>query len=556
MLTIPQTTAFFTEDGQMGLSARTRTYLQDEGIVTADDLSEFATKDSWTQVIDNCRKPPKIPDPINAGQLIEQEAFRIKSKSLMRLKVAAIAASYYEATSRPLTATSMTWTHRLKNFELQWSAIVDAKDEEVELPLVNSLQIVKWVEAMEAYLLQKIGVRNAPLAYVTREVEAVDAPAPPLELNEPHSVEHGSVIQEMVHRLSHTNALFRTDNAAVFDDVELGVRGTKYTASIAPFKRAKDGRGAFLALKAQHCGAAMWESEIKTQLDFLMNRKFTGGSSTTLATFLSMHRTAFTQLQRCHEMVPCQIPDDRARVGYLIDNIDCDDHDVRAALAAIKLQDPGMRTDFEQAVAFLLPVDPVTIKKRNKRALANISATTGQPHGGPAKVPLKSGRGSSGVELRYYAPKEYQTLNKEQRDELREWRKRLPAKKRHIKKEGGGGGTKHTKSNLRGQIASVIKEIATEDTKKSDAMDDFKALIASLISETVASDGSSVAEIAASRGEPWSAKPGNKKVKFCPNHADLLTKKPSASAAAEVAAVKLQAIMASLNVSGSKKDGR
>lgn len=116
MLTIPQTTAFFTEDGQMGLSARTRTYLQDEGIVTADDLSEFTTKDSWTQVIDNCRKPPKIPDPINAGQLIEQEAFRIKSKSLMRLKVAAIAASYYEATSRPLTATSMTWTHRLKNF--------------------------------------------------------------------------------------------------------------------------------------------------------------------------------------------------------------------------------------------------------------------------------------------------------------------------------------------------------------------------------------------------------------------------------------------------------
>ena len=81
-------------------------------------------------------------------------------------------------------------------------------------------------------------------------------------------------------------------------------------------------------------------------------------------------------------------------------------------------------------------------------------------------------------------------------------------------------------------------------------------MIASLISEPVASDGSSVAEIAAPCGEPWSATPGNKKVKFGPNHADLLTKKPSASAAAEVADVKLQVIMASLNVSGGKKDGR
>ena len=174
-------------------------------------------------------------------------------------------------------------------------------------------------------------------------------------------------------------------------------------------------------------------------------------------------------------------------------------------------------------------------------SLANILATTGQHHDGPAKVPLKSGRGSSGVELRYYAPKEYQTLNKEQRDGLREWRKRLPAKKRHVKKDGDIGGTKHTKSKLRGQIASVIKELATEDTKKSNAMDEFKALIASLISEPKAANGSSVAEIAASHGEPWSTKPGNKKVKFGTNPDDLLTKKPSASAAAEIAAVKLQA---------------
>ena len=38
-----QTTAFFTDAGQMGLSARTRTFLQSEGIDNVSDLGEFTT---------------------------------------------------------------------------------------------------------------------------------------------------------------------------------------------------------------------------------------------------------------------------------------------------------------------------------------------------------------------------------------------------------------------------------------------------------------------------------------------------------------------------------
>ena len=62
MLTAPQTTTFFTGDAQMGLAPRTRMYLQDEGNVAADDLlGKFVTKESVTQVIDNCRKTPQDP---------------------------------------------------------------------------------------------------------------------------------------------------------------------------------------------------------------------------------------------------------------------------------------------------------------------------------------------------------------------------------------------------------------------------------------------------------------------------------------------------------------
>ena len=108
VLTGNQTTLFFENANQMGLANRTRVYLQTEGIVTVEDLAEFVTKESWVQVIENCKRPPKIPDPANpAGPLIEQEAFRIGAKSLKRLKVAAKCIAYYINTGRDLTAAAL-----------------------------------------------------------------------------------------------------------------------------------------------------------------------------------------------------------------------------------------------------------------------------------------------------------------------------------------------------------------------------------------------------------------------------------------------------------------
>ena len=77
VITNAQNNAFFTEAAQMGLSARTQTFLQTEGINTVDDLGEFTRKEDWTQIVANAKKPPRIPDPNNAGQFIEDEPYRI-----------------------------------------------------------------------------------------------------------------------------------------------------------------------------------------------------------------------------------------------------------------------------------------------------------------------------------------------------------------------------------------------------------------------------------------------------------------------------------------------
>ena len=219
------------------------------------------------------------------------------------------------------------------------------------------------------------------MGYVIRDAEAVPVGAPVLEAGAPHSTEHGSVKGEMIARLSHTHPLFRDDNCSVYNEVETATRGTKYAASIITYKRTKDGRGALAALKAAFAGRAMFDADKKTHQDFLLNRKWTGTNNFTLEKFLNQHRSAYSGLQRCAENVTTQMPDERTRVQYLMDNIQCNDAGVKAALESIRVDNTptGLCNNFEAVVVHLLPCCPVGKKQQssNKRGLAKIAATSG-----------------------------------------------------------------------------------------------------------------------------------------------------------------------------------
>ena len=482
VLTNAQTTAFLTEQAQMGLSARTRVFLQSEGIDGPDDLKDFTTKEAWYQVIENCKRPPQIPDPNNAGQLINDAPYRIGAKSLMRLKVAAVAVTYYEKVDRPLTAAMLTWSPRLKNFDAQWKAMQELKDNsDLELPKVTkNVNFATWMDSYENYADQKIGVQNAPISNVIREDVVPAQPAPALAADMPHSDEHGSIQEELKMRISHTGALYRDDNQCVFDDIEAATRGTKYAASIAPFKRRRDGRGAFMALRAQFAGPAMWDQEARTSNEFLLTRKFTGGTSLTLERYLGQHRAAHVSIERCAEHVQCQVHDERTRVGYLLDNIEVGDADVKAALAAIRGDDTptGKRNNFEEAVAYLIPTDPVKKKgRKGKRGAAEISSTQAR---GTSKTPLKSGVGTTGVALRYHSPKEYAKLSEDQRDELREHRRKSgKGPSSPSKKNPSDAFTKQpSKKKIRMHVAAVLKEMRSEQEEKKAHLSELKAVLA------------------------------------------------------------------------------
>ena len=563
-----QTTSFFEDADQMGLANRTRAFLASEGITDVDDLEEFITKDSWAQVLENCKRPPQITNA--AGALVNDQAYRIGAKSLRRLKVASKCVAFYKAVGRDPSAANMRWSPRVAAFEISWKALEDMKDQDSDnkLPiLTRNFPIDRWIESYLNYANQKIGLRTCPLSYVLREDAAVPAQAPPLAVAQPYSDEHGSLKDEMVARYSHNHPLFSMDSASVYDDIEEATRGSKYQNTVSTFKRTKDGRGAYLALKEQYTGPAIWDRKKADAMEFLQSRKFTGTSNITLEAFLGQHRSTYVTLERCAENINCQLPDERSRVQFLLDNIQAEDSNVKAALSSIRLDDTpnGMRNNFEAAVAFLLPTDPVEKKKsKSKRPIAEVSAADGEEN--PAKKTIgthKPGRGKSGVEFRYHTPEEYQALNKEQRAELHAHRKQNPSEKKTSKKKGDR--KKRFKAAVSSIVQASLKEIEEEkETRATEKQELQQALIASLKSLSQG-DGKSLlnAKVSAIDTKHTTLSPATlpksksqKGVHFAqPPSVDNPFVNEGSTASAEVAAAKLMEVFQKMSSGAAKKRG-
>ena len=107
-----------------------------------------------------------------------------------------------------------------------------------------------------------IGAKG-PLRYVLR-----DEPIVPLEGNDPldQNAYYGAsegLAYETVARLPHIGPIYKNDNAAVYQKIEEAAIGTSVESTIKPFLRRKYGRGAFLALIANHAGDVKYRAIAK-----------------------------------------------------------------------------------------------------------------------------------------------------------------------------------------------------------------------------------------------------------------------------------------------------
>jgi len=302
---------------------------------------------------------------------IPQTPFVSGAKSIKRIKIAAIAVSYYTSIDRDTTPNNMHYQRTLMDFHEQWENLLKKGEEKAPATpcITRSLQIIKWTESFEEFLHQVLGVNHVPLSYVIREHMLVGAP-PALLTNHSYSEEHGSVEGELIARSSHRTAQCRADNATVFKYIEEATRETRYSASISPFSRKKDGRGAWMALIAQYVGKDKWQNELDRQESFLHTRVWKGNSNFPLESFIMQHRSANISMTRCAEHMPYQLPNERTRVTHLLNGIKTSDAELLSALAVVKSDDgPGVRMErFEDTAAYLIRFDPVSSKHRRSGA--------------------------------------------------------------------------------------------------------------------------------------------------------------------------------------------
>ena len=434
----------------MGLPDRTRLKLAAEGLTTPTDFIDFPDKDDLDALILKCLKPAKIAGGAAANaRLREVLQFEIPARSEVRLNCARLIIKYYLQVGRVVEADDMFWAV-LKNFMEHWKAMKEKKSEPVGNPpkLTKDLAVHKWLEQFAQDLEEVYGARDAPLTYLTRPNVAVpvDVATAVREVDQPYAEIYTSIQEEMKFCLSHTHNLMRADNATLFHRIDTAVAGHDVSATIAPYRKTQDGRGAWLSIRDQHAGRHIYDKIVKDATYVLTVRKWTGAASITMAQHIGAHRKSYIALTEASAHTPTEIPNPRQRVTYVLTSIETVDPKVLAAMAAVELDETNMRINFEVMAAYMLPHCPVAAKHGKKNALgAKISGTAG--------TVLTGKKGKSGVTLCYHEPKLFHKLPKDQKAELSEWNK--------ANRENGGGkrkGGPPGKDTSRRVKAKVVNE--------------------------------------------------------------------------------------------------
>ena len=509
-LTALQHTHFFTANVQMGLSTAQRDSLAAQGLSSVDDFVDFG-KDELEQALKNMRTSipgiAAVPAITNAEGVVTTPAepavpairpVIMPAKSAHRLEVASVAWHYFTDTSRSVTSANMHYNNILKNFHIEWKAITSmATSSSSDVPCITKNNPpLRWTDTFMDYCLNTFGVRKAPLAYVIRDKVEV---LPECRLVGDDTTEidplipdcafglGGSVLNDMIARLSHNHPLYKTDNAKVYSALEEATRSTAYSSTVKAFSRRRDGRAAWKAIVSSHAGSDKWEILQKENTKWLLNTKW-NGRIYSLEKFCNQHRTKFVNLEEAQNHVDFQLPTAHTRVGYLLDNIENADADLRAAIANIRQNVNDTRSNFEAAIAVLLPVDPFLKQRKNNGGHGRNNNTNGANISSALTSNNDSnsaGIGKTGVHLRFHKVNEYTKLTAAQKDELYQWRTSQPGKKfsndeKKKRKHSGPAPSNLTNDKT---LKTAIKSALAQEKKKQKQQSDDVLEMAKLIAD-------------------------------------------------------------------------
>ena len=279
------------------------------------DCADFKDED-WLTFELKCNRPGLAQQGVN---LVAQLPFPFSVKSKRRLTIAGNLARFYRDTGRDIEADMMRFSTAGEIFEIQYNALklqVKKNDDHTIPKCAASMKpesFPKWIESMDVYFSIKLGVRECPLSWITRDDVQRPAVLPPLEAGKPYTEDGGSITADMVQFYEHNHPLYGEDNKAVYAALDEATRGTKYNASVVMHSRGRNGRAAYTQLKSNHLSDDKWDGVIEKCTAQIL-KTWDGTGTYTMESFVDMLRTAYIDMEAAAVHVTHQMPDDRNRV--------------------------------------------------------------------------------------------------------------------------------------------------------------------------------------------------------------------------------------------------
>ena len=138
--------------------------------------------------------------------------------------------------------------------------------------------------------------------------------------------------------------------------------------------------------------------------------------------FIAQNRLAHERLIAAKEHTHCEISGGQTRCDRLLNNIQSNDPELRAAIAHVRAQtdENGSLYDFDKCVTLILPHCPVARSRKNggKHSGGSVNDINGYI----GSVDVTSGKGKTGVEFRYHTKAEYTKLPNDQKEKLKMFR--------------------------------------------------------------------------------------------------------------------------------------
>ena len=148
--------------------------------------------------------------------------FLISAKCSLRLRSASAAYHYYLLVDSTPTPANMNYTLAVNPFYVEHEAIAKlTKEDKPDVPILHkNLVPIMWIDFFRYCISRTFGICDVPLLYIVRESVTVTPEADaPLENSNSFGTS-GSVLDELIERISHTHLLYKSDNSSIYSLLE------------------------------------------------------------------------------------------------------------------------------------------------------------------------------------------------------------------------------------------------------------------------------------------------------------------------------------------------